>query len=262
MGVNIPNVLLNSGGTMPILGLGTWKSEPGEVGQAIKNALDIGYRHIDCAMIYVNEKEIGDALKSAFEEGIVKREELFITSKLWSTTHSRESVVPALQQTLADLRLDYVDLYLIHWPVGFKEGTGELHPLDEHGKHIFSDVDFVETWQGMEEAAKLGLAKAIGVSNFSAPQIDRILDKCSIPPANNQVESHPYLTQRELIDYCKSKGIAVTAYSPLGAPKRPWAQSEDPVVLEDPKVKALAASYDVTPAQLLIRFQVRLMVTL
>ncbi|CAG7833827.1 unnamed protein product, partial [Allacma fusca] len=198
MAPNIPNVRLNSGFDMPIFGLGTWKSKPGEVTEAVKNAIDAGYRHIDCAMVYENEPEVGAALKAKFEEGVVKREDLFITSKLWCSFHSQNLVVPALQKTLKDLGLDYVDMYLIHWPFGFKEGE-----------------------------------------------------------ATNQFEVSPYLTNAKLVDYCQSKGIAVTGYSPLGSPDRPWAKPEDPKLLDDEKLISIGKKHNKSAAQVVLRWSVQ-----
>jgi len=252
----VPSVTFNNGLTCPILGLGTWKSKPGEVTQAVKAAIACGYRHIDCALIYGNEPEVGQAIKEKIEDGTVKREDLFITSKLWNTFHSPNLVMGQIKTTLRDLGLEYLDLYLIHWPQGYKEG-GDKFPADANGKTLYSDVDYVDTWRAMEAVVEAGLAKSIGVSNFSSKQVQRVLNVAKIKPVNNQVECHPYLIQKKLLEWCKARDITITAYSPLGSPDRPWAKPGEKGLMEDDRIVAMANKLGKTPAQILIKYQMQ-----
>lgn len=243
-----------NGDKMDAIGLGTWKSAPGEVGNAIIEAVKIGYRHIDCAAIYNNEKEIGDALQKLFQDGTAKREELWITSKLWNNSHKRNDVIPALKQTLNDLQLDYLDLYLIHWPVAFK--PGEVFPETGAGYLSLDEAPIAETWEGMEECVTQGLTKHIGVSNFSKKKIKSLLEVANTQPEMNQVELHPFLQQNELVDYCKSNGIHVTAYSPLGSLDRSeqMKKTDEPNLLENETIRAIAQNHNCSTAQVLIEW--------
>jgi len=242
---------LNDGNNIPIIGLGTWKSEKNLVGNAVKFAIiNAGYRHIDCASIYQNEKEIGEIFKNIFNKRI-KREKVFITSKLWNTDHKRQDVEKACKLTLYDLQLKYLDLYLIHWGVAFKHG-GDLEPIDKNGKAITAPISIQETWQAMEDLVKKGLAKSIGVANFTTMMLVDLLTYAKIKPVANQIELHPYNTQTKLVDFCKYKNIVVTAYSPLG--RQGATTIQRPKLFSEPLIKKLASKYKKTEAQILLNW--------
>lgn len=251
----VPLLQLSNGNKIPILGLGTWRGTTGDVFRAVKDAIDIGYRHFDCALVYENENEVGAALKAKIDEGVVKREDLFVTSKLWNTYHETKSVLPGIKKSLKNLGLDYLDLYLVHWPMASKSGD-ELFPKDSNGATLMTDTDYLDTWKGMEQIYELGLAKNIGISNFNSEQITRLLDHAKIKPVVNQIECHPYLNQKKLSEFCKARGIVITAYSPLGSPDRPWLKPGDPVLLDDVKLVKISEKYGKSPAQVVIRYQI------
>ncbi len=241
---------------MPIFGLGTWKSEPGEVYKAVMEAIKTGYRHIDCAPVYGNEKEVGQAITDAINQGIVHREKLWITSKLWNNAHKKELIQPAIENTLSDLQIDYLDLYLIHWPVVLKPDVS--FPKTPEGFETLENVPLEETWAGMEKLKENGLAKHIGVCNFNIKNLNTIMADAQIAPEMNQVELHPYLAQNELLQFCKQNNIHVTAYSPLGSKDRPdrLKEENEPVLLEDGVLKEIANNHGASSAQILISWAI------
>lgn len=248
----VPVMKLNNGLAMPTVGLGTWKSKPGEVGAAVTAALACGYPHLDCAHVYQNEAEIGKALAGAWAAGH-QREDVFITSKLWNTHHRPDQVRGALERTLADLQLSYLDLYLIHWPQGFLPGE-DLFPKEADGGFAFDLTPTLDTWRELEKCVEAGLVRSIGLSNFNSEQIDALMPEAKIKPAVLQVEINPYFSNKQLIEHCAKHDIVVTSYSPFGSPDRPWVQATDPAVLEDPVLVALAEKYRKTPAQVVLRW--------
>uniref|UniRef100_A0A3P8U7G0 alcohol dehydrogenase (NADP(+)) n=1 Tax=Amphiprion percula TaxID=161767 RepID=A0A3P8U7G0_AMPPE len=228
---------------------------PVQVKQAVVWALEAGYRHIDCAAIYGNEVEIGEALQETLGPSKpLRREDVFITSKLWNTRHHPEDVEPSLLKTLKDLKLEYLDLYLIHWPYAFQRGDVPF-PRKEDGTLLYDDTDYKLTWAAMEKLVEKGLVRSIGLSNFNSRQIDDILSVASIKPTVLQVESHPYLAQVELLAHCRDRGLVLTAYSPLGSPDRAWKHPDEPVLLQEPVIAALAEKYKKSPAQIILRWQ-------
>ncbi|XP_068843916.1 dihydrodiol dehydrogenase 3-like [Capricornis sumatraensis] len=255
-------VKLNDGHFIPVLGFGTYAPPEAAKKEALeitKFAIEVGFRHIDCAHVYQNEEQVGQAIRSKIADGTVKREDIFYTSKLWLTSLRPELVQPALEKSLKNLQLDYVDLYIIHIPVALKPGE-ELFPKDENGKLIFDSVDLCLTWEALEKCKDAGLTKSIGVSNFNHKQLEKILNKPGLKykPVCNQVECHPYLNQSKLLDFCKSHGIVLVAFGALGSQRvKEWVNLNHPVLLEDPVLSAIAQKHKQTPALVALRYQIQ-----
>ncbi|XP_077325237.1 rho crystallin [Lithobates pipiens] len=252
-------VTLNDGNTMPILGLGTYAAPdvPKSLAEeAVKTAIDVGYRHIDCAFITGNEMHIGNGIRSKISDGTVKREDIFYTGKLWCTYFSPDMVRKGLERSLRDVGMDYLDLFLMHWPVSLKP-SGASDPSDKDKPFIYDNVDICATWEALEACKDAGLVRSLGVSNFNRRQLERILNKPGLKykPVCNQVECHVYLNQNKLHAYCKSKDIVLVAYSVLGSHRdRNWVDLSLPVLLDDPILNKVAAKYNRSSAEVAMRF--------
>lgn len=235
---------------MPVLGFGTLIPDTALTISATRDALAAGFRHFDCAERYRNEIEVGEALQAGLAAEGLTREAIFVTTKLWNTNHRPERVEPAFKESLRKLQLDYLDLYLIHTPFAFQAGDDQ-DPRDQDGKVIYDGgVTLLETWQAMERLVDSGKCRAIGLSDVGLKELQPIYEAARIKPAVVQVESHPYLPETELLDFCKEKGIVLLAFAPLGHGIRPG-------LLEDPVILTVAARVGKTPAQVLLAWAVQ-----
>jgi aldehyde reductase len=243
-------VLNNGAGELPALGFGTLVSDSSETRNATIAAVEVGFRHLDCAERYRNEEEVGAALKELLADGTVRREDLFVTTKLWNNNHRPERVRPALQASLNKLGLDAVDLYLVHTPFAFRPGDDQ-DPRDLHGAVVYDGgITLEETWTAMESLVDEGLSRAIGLSDIDVEGARRIVDTARIAPAVVEVESHPYHPQWELHEFCKSEGIVLLAFAPLG-------HALEPRLLDDPLIVTMAQRYGKTPAQVLLAWGIQ-----
>jgi len=248
---------------MPAVGYGCWKLSKEKAAQTVEKTLGMGYRHLDSACDYGNEVEVGQGIKNAIENNICKREDIFVTSKLWNTYHAPANVMPACKRTLSDLGLEYLDLYLIHFPISLKFVPFEkryppewLHdPGAEDKRMEFENIPVADTWRAMEQLVEAGLVKNIGVSNFSTQGLRDLLSYAKIKPSVLQVELHPYLQQAKLVNFAKASGLVVTGFSPLGNGASYWR--EDCSSLNESCVKEIAASKGVTAAQVVLRWGVQ-----
>lgn len=261
--VNIPNIELADGNKLPILGFGTSDVNGNDFNdagcQAIIHAIKSGYRFIDTAALYRNEEGVALAVEHCIKEGIVKREDLYICTKVWCTAHKRETVMKACRESLKRLKMDYIDLYLIHWPVAYQEDGDPINPIDpKTGKPRYSNTPVTETWKGMEDVKDAGLSRSIGVSNFNHLMTDEIFAICKHRPVVNQVECHAYLSQEKLHQYSKKNNIILNAYCPIGSPgssakeipKSEW-------VMNNSLVQELAKKHNKSSAQILLRYLIQ-----
>ena len=237
-------------GAMPALGFGSLIPDPIATKQAIKSALEVGFRHLDCAERYRNENAVGDAMKETFKAGKIRREDVFVTTKLWNNNHRPERVKPAFEASCRRLQLDYVDCYLIHTPFAFRPGD-EQDPKDERGRAIYDPgVTLVETWRALERLVDDGQCKSIGLSDISLERLEEIVAAARIKPAVVEVESHPYHPQWELLDFCRQHGIVFLAFAALG-------HGLEPSLLENPVITAIAQRVHKTPAQVVLSWAIQ-----
>ncbi|XP_059054337.1 aldo-keto reductase AKR2E4-like [Achroia grisella] len=243
----VPTVKLSSGYKMPIIGLGTYvpNEKCHEVQQAVKWGIEAGYRHIDTAMVYRNEGQVGEGIASKIKDGLVTREELFITAKLWIDKHAENDVPYTLKQSLFYLKLTYVDLYLINWPFSVDDCQED------------AGIDYIDTWRAMENVVKLGLARSIGVSNFNKEQLERLYTAAEIKPAVCQFEISPTLTQHDLVNYCKQLSIVPVAYCPLGLLSNSRKGKGKDLIKTDPKLGELAQKYGKSRVQIGLRYLIQ-----
>jgi alcohol dehydrogenase (NADP+) len=257
----VPERVLYGGAKMPAIGLGTFGSDhvsPAEVAAAVEGAAAVGYRHFDCASVYGNEHQIGYALQQVLRTGI-KREQLWITSKLWNDKHGESDVIPSCRQTLSDLRLDYLDLYLVHWPFPNFHPPGCDVTSRSKDARPYIHAEFMKTWRKTEELVDLGLVRHIGTSNMTIPKLKLLLRDARIKPAVNEMELHPHFQQPELFAFVGSNGIVPVGYCPIGSPGRPARDRapEDSVPTQDPVIVKIANRLRVHPAVVCVKWAVQ-----
>lgn len=261
------SIELNTGRSIPTVGIGFWKIDRPITAEVVVEAIKAGYRHLDCACDYGNEQQVGEGIQQAISAGLCTRDDLWVTSKLWNTYHRAEHVRQAVERSLADLQLEYLDLYLIHFPIAskfvpFEERYPPEWLFDPNAAEPKIEVDNVpisETWGAMEELVAAGVIRDIGVCNFGTSLLRDLLSYATIRPSVLQIESHPLLTQDKLVRFCDEQGIAVTAFSPLGALSyfSLGMADESESVIESDVVKAIAAGHGRTPAQVVLRWGVQ-----
>ena len=255
-------IKLESGANIPSIGMGTFGSDrysPEEVSAAVAGAIKLGYRLFDCASVYGNEDQIGKVFKEALEKKLVKRDELFIISKVWNDMHGKGDVLLSLAKTLKDLRLDYVDAYFVHWPFPNYHAPGCDGDTRNPDSIPFSADRFIRTWEEMEKIHRMGLAAHIGMSNMTIPKLEAVLPRCNIKPSLMEIELHPSFQQNELFEYCMKRKIQIIGYCPIGSPNRPDRDKApgDVVDTELPEVVSVAKAHNIHPALVCLKWQVQ-----
>lgn len=256
----VPHRILYDGDRIPAVGMGTFGSDKfgaEEIAKAVKGAASVGYRHFDCAAAYHNEDSIGESLAEIMT--LIDREELWITSKLWNDSHGKGNVIPACKKSLADLKLDYLDLYLVHWPFPNYHAPGVDVDSRDPDAEPYIHEHFMETWHEMEKLVKMGLVRHIGTSNMTIPKMELLLRDAEIKPACNEMELHPHFQQPEFFKYCKEKGIVPIGFTPIGSPNRPDRDKteNDTVDIEDPVILRIAENHGVHPAVVCVKWAVQ-----
>ena len=257
----VPKKVLESGAQIPCIGLGTFGNDcyDGEtIAEAVQDAISLGYRHIDCSSVYGNEDYIGQSLQEAMKRSC-KREALWITSKLWNDKHAGKDVIPSCEKSLKDLRLDYLDLYLIHWPFPNFHAKGvDVSSRDPNAKPYIHE-NYMKTWRQLEKLVKTGLVRHIGTSNMTIPKMKLLLRDAEIKPVSNEFESHPHFQQTELFDFLVENRIVPIAFSPIGSPCRPQRDRtpDDTVDIEDPVIVSIAKRLNVHPAVVCVKWAIQ-----
>jgi alcohol dehydrogenase (NADP+) len=256
----VPKRTLYTGARMPAIGLGTFGSDrisADDMAAAVKGAIQVGYRHLDCASVYGNEDRIGAALQEVFGQGL-RREELWVASKLWNDKHAEADVIASCRKSLDGLRLDYLDMYLVHWPFPNFHPPGCSVESRSPGARPYIHEDFMKTWRQMERLVGMGLVRHIGTSNMTIPKLKLLLRDASIKPAVNEMELHPHFQQPELFDFVRRNGMEPIGYCPIGSPNRPPRDRtpDDTVDIEDPVIGAIAGRLGVHPAVVCVKWAV------
>jgi alcohol dehydrogenase (NADP+) len=259
---NVPCKFLSNGAKIPVIGLGTFGSDnysAAQIAEAVDFAIRNGYRHIDCASVYMNEPELGNAISTLIQEGVVSRDDLWITSKVWNDAHGDGEVIESCKKSISDLQLEYLDLYLVHWPFHNYHAPGCDGDARNPDSRPYIHEKYMTVWRQMEQLVELGLVKSIGTSNMTIPKMELLLKDAKIKPVVNEMELHPHFQQQELFNYIVEKNIQPIGYSPIGSPKRPERDrtENDTVDIEDPVIIRIAERLNIHPAEVCIKWGIQ-----